>query len=242
VFERFTEAARRVVALAQDEAVETLKQSHIGTEHILLGLLREGEGLAARVLESSGITLERVRGQLARTVPAGENVTSGRIPLTPRAEKVLEHAQSEAHSLGHNYIGTEHLLLGLTRESEAAATRILLDLGADPQKIRSEVIRMLSGPGRQPINTGPEDPPTVISHGRPTARMVSIGRVQPLIALAVHNAAGNELELIDLVAALTQDKEAAALLAELGIDVIALRESIERRRPRNDPPQAPPEG
>ena len=146
MFERFTAPARQVVVLAQEEA-RTLKHNYIGTEHILLGLLREEEGLAARVLESLDITVERVRGQVVRIVGSGEEVTSGQIPFTPRAKKVLELALREALSLGHNYIGTEHILLGLVRENEGVAARILLDFDADSEKIRNEVIRMLSGPG-----------------------------------------------------------------------------------------------
>src|SRR5262249_25624389 len=126
MFERFTERARQVVVLAQEEA-RTLKHNYIGTEHILLGLLREEEGLAARVLESLDITVERVRAQVVRIVGSGEEVTSGQIPFTPRAKKVLELALREALSLGHNYIGTEHILLGLVRENEGVAPRILLD-------------------------------------------------------------------------------------------------------------------
>ena len=146
MFERFTETARQVVVLAQEEA-RTLKHNYIGTEHLLLGLLREEEGLAARVLESLDITVERVRGQVVAIVGSGEEVTSGQIPFTPRAKKVLELALREALSLGHNYIGTEHILLGLVRENEGVAARILLDFDADSEKIRNEVIRMLSGPG-----------------------------------------------------------------------------------------------
>ena len=146
MFERFTERARQVVVLAQDEA-RALKHNYIGTEHILLGLLREEEGLAARVLESLDITVEEVRAQVARIVGQGDEVTTGQIPFTPRAKKVLELALREALSLGHNYIGTEHILLGLVRENEGVAARILLDFDADSEKIRNEVIRMLSGPG-----------------------------------------------------------------------------------------------
>src|SRR6201993_3570229 len=153
MFERFTERARQVVVLAQEEA-RTLKHNYIGTEHILLGLLREEEGLAARVLESLDITVERVRAQVVRIVGSGEEVTSGQIPFTPRAKKVLELALREALSLGHNYIGTEHILLGLVRENEGVAARILLDFDADAEKIRNEIIRMLSGPGRRQAGAG----------------------------------------------------------------------------------------
>jgi ATP-dependent Clp protease ATP-binding subunit ClpC len=157
MFERFTERARQVVVLAQEEA-RTLKHNYIGTEHILLGLLREEEGLAARVLESLDITVERVRAQVVRIVGSGEEVTSGQIPFTPRAKKVLELALREALSLGHNYIGTEHILLGLVRENEGVAARILLDFDADSEKIRNEVIRMLSTSSR------PHDAGTMRAH------------------------------------------------------------------------------
>ena len=153
MFERFTERARQVVVLAQDEA-RALKHNYIGTEHILLGLLREEEGLAARVLESLDITVEEVRAQVARIVGQGDEVTTGQIPFTPRAKKVLELALREALSLGHNYIGTEHILLGLVRENEGVAARILLDFDADAEKIRNEIIRMLSGPGRRQQGVG----------------------------------------------------------------------------------------
>jgi ATP-dependent Clp protease ATP-binding subunit ClpC len=147
MFERFTQHARQVVVLAQEEA-RALKHNYIGTEHILLGLVREEEDLAARVLESLDITVEPVRAQVIRIVAAGDEVTPGQIPFTPRAKKVLELALREALSLGHNHIGTEHILLALTRENEGVAARILLDFDADSEKIRNEVIRTLSGRGR----------------------------------------------------------------------------------------------
>jgi len=151
VFEQFTERARQVVVLAQDEARE-LNHNYIGTEHLLLGLLREEEGLAARVLESLDITFEEVRAQIARIVGHGDEVTTGQIPFTPRAKKVLELALREALSLGHSYIGTEHLLLGLVRENEGVASRILRDFDADASKIRGEVVRTLSRPGGRPAS------------------------------------------------------------------------------------------
>jgi ATP-dependent Clp protease ATP-binding subunit ClpC len=147
VFERFTERAKQVVVLAQDEA-RALSHNYIGTEHILLGLLREEEGLAARVLESLDITVEEVRAQVARIIgPGDEPIVSGQIPFTPRAKKVLELSLREALSLKHNYIGTEHILLGLVRENEGVAARILLDFDADAEKIRNEIMRVLSAPG-----------------------------------------------------------------------------------------------
>jgi ATP-dependent Clp protease ATP-binding subunit ClpC len=152
VFKRFTERARQVVVLAQDEA-RALKHNYIGTEHILLGLLREEEGLAARVLESLDITVEEVRAQVARIVGQGDEVTTGQIPFTPRAKKVLELALREALSLGHNYIGTEHILLGLVRENEGVAARILLDFDADAETVRNELLNLLSA-ARETTQTG----------------------------------------------------------------------------------------
>ena len=147
MFERFTERARQVVVLGQDEA-RALRHNYIGTEHLLLGLLREEEGIAARVLDSFDITLEEVRNQVKRLVGQGdEEIVTGQIPFTPRAKKVLELALREALSLGHSYIGTEHVLLGIVREDQGVAARILLDFDADAEKIRDETIRMLSGPG-----------------------------------------------------------------------------------------------
>jgi hypothetical protein len=146
VFERFTERARHVIQLAQEEA-RTLKHDYIGTEHILLGLLREEQGLAARVLEGLGITVERVRGQVVTTVGSGEAVTSGQIPFTPRAKTVLELALREALSGDEDHIDTEHILLGLVGENEGLAARLLRDLGVPPGRIRSEVLRMHSVPG-----------------------------------------------------------------------------------------------
>jgi ATP-dependent Clp protease ATP-binding subunit ClpC len=144
VFQRFTEPARQVVVLAQDEA-RTLKHHYIGTEHILLGLIREQEGLGAGVLESLDIALEDVRAQVVRIVGQGDEVPTGQIPFTPRAKKVLDLSVREAMSLGHNSIGTEHVLLGVVRENEGVASRILLDLGADAETVRNEVIRQLGG-------------------------------------------------------------------------------------------------
>ena len=156
------------MVLAQEEA-RALKHNYIGTEHILLGLLREEEGLAARVLESLDITVEEVRAQVARIVGQGDEVTTGQIPFTPRAKKVLELALREALSLGHNSVGTEHILLGLVRENEGVAARILLDFGADAEKIRNEIIRELSvrevsAPGRPLIPGGHDWPPASSSY------------------------------------------------------------------------------
>jgi ATP-dependent Clp protease ATP-binding subunit ClpA len=155
VFERFTERARQVVVLAQDEA-RALGHNYLGTEHILLGLLREDEGLAARMLESFGIRLEEVRAKVVRLVGQGDEVVTGQIPFTKHATRVLELALREALSLGHNYIGTEHILLGLIRENESVAARILLDYDADGEKVRGEVIRMLRSQSGERFPPGAE--------------------------------------------------------------------------------------
>jgi ATP-dependent Clp protease ATP-binding subunit ClpC len=156
VFERFTERARQVVVLAQDEA-RALKHNYIGTEHILLGLLREEEGLAARVLEGFDVTVEEVRAQIARVIGQGDEPPTGQIAFTPRAKKVLELSLKEALALGHNYIGTEHILLGVARENRGVAARILLDFDVDAEKIRNEIISMLSGPRRGGAQAGFEE-------------------------------------------------------------------------------------
>ncbi len=156
MFERFTDRARRVVVLAQEEA-RLLNHNYIGTEHILLGLIHEGEGVAAKALESLGISLEAVRSQVEEIIGQGGSSPSGHIPFTPRAKKVLELSLREALQLGHNYIGTEHILLGLIREGEGVAAQVLVKLGADLSRVRQQVIQLLSGysgPGAQ--GGGPE--------------------------------------------------------------------------------------
>jgi len=145
VFERFTDRARRVVVLAQEEA-RLLNHNYIGTEHILLGLIHEGEGVAAKSLDSLGINLEAVQQQVVEIIGQGTQAPSGHIPFTPRAKKVLELSLREALQLGHNYIGTEHILLGLIREGEGVAAQVLQKLGADLPKVRQTVIQLLSGP------------------------------------------------------------------------------------------------
>ncbi len=156
MFERFTDRARRVVVLAQEEA-RLLNHNYIGTEHILLGLIHEGEGVAAKALESLGISLEAVRSQVEEIIGQGGSSPSGHIPFTPRAKKVLELSLREALQLGHNYIGTEHILLGLIREGEGVAAQVLVKLGADLSRVRQQVIQLLSGysgPGPQGEKAG----------------------------------------------------------------------------------------
>jgi ATP-dependent Clp protease ATP-binding subunit ClpA len=144
VFERFTDRARRVVVLAQEEA-RMLDHNHIGTEHLLLGLVHEGEGVAARALESLGVSLEAVRLRVEEIIGRGQQPLSGHIPFTPRAKKVIELAGREANDLGHNYVGTEHLLLGLIREGDGVAAQTLAKLGVDLAGVRLQVVELLHG-------------------------------------------------------------------------------------------------
>jgi ATP-dependent Clp protease ATP-binding subunit ClpC len=155
MFERFTDRARRTVVLAQEEA-RLLNHNYIGTEHILLGLVREGEGVAALTLTSMGIRLDAVRGQVEKIIGQGQAAPAGHIPFTPRAKKVLELSLREALQLGHNYIGTEHILLGLVREGEGVAAQVLQQLGADLDRVRQAVIRLLGERGQGPSG-GPHE-------------------------------------------------------------------------------------
>ncbi|MBO0785532.1 MAG: NDP-hexose 4-ketoreductase, partial [Actinobacteria bacterium] len=145
MFERFTDRARRVVVLAQEEA-RLLDHGYIGTEHLLLGLIHEGEGVAAKALESLGISLDTVRQEVLEIIGRGKVPPSGHIPFTPRAKKVLELSLREAKNLGHNYIGTEHILLGLIREGDGVAAQVLVKLGGELNRVRQQVIQLLHGP------------------------------------------------------------------------------------------------
>jgi ATP-dependent Clp protease ATP-binding subunit ClpC len=235
MFERFTERARQVVVLAQEEA-RILKHNYIGTEHILLGLLREEEGLAARVLESLDITVERVRAQVVRIVGSGEEVTSGQIPFTPRAKKVLELALREALSLGHNYIGTEHILLGLVRENEGVAARILLDFDADAEKIRNEIIRMLSGPGRRQQGAGgapgekSKSSKLLDQFGRNLTKLAAEGKLDPVV--------GRQTEIERVMQILSRrTKNNPVLIGEPGVGKTAVVEGLAARISSNNVPE-----
>jgi ATP-dependent Clp protease ATP-binding subunit ClpC len=235
LFERFTERARQVVVLAQDEA-RALKHNYIGTEHILLGLLREEEGLAARVLESLDITVEEVRAQVARIVGQGDEVTTGQIPFTPRAKKVLELALREALSLGHNYIGTEHILLGLVRENEGVAARILLDFDADAEKIRNEIIRMLSGPGRRQQGGGgaagekTKSSKLLDQFGRNLTKLAAEGKLDPVV--------GRQTEIERVMQILSRrTKNNPVLIGEPGVGKTAVVEGLAARIAGNQVPE-----
>lgn len=164
MFERFTDRARRVVVLAQDEARE-LNHNYIGTEHILLGLISEGDGVAAKALESMGISLDAVRSEVVDIIGRGSQPPSGHVPFTPRAKKVLEYSLREALQLGHKYIGTEHLLLGLIREGEGVAAQVLVKLGADLPRVRQQVIQLLSGFQGDESDGSPEQRPVGATSG-----------------------------------------------------------------------------
>jgi ATP-dependent Clp protease ATP-binding subunit ClpA len=199
MFERFTDRARRVVVLAQEEA-RMLDHNYIGTEHILLGLIHEGEGVAAKALESLGISLEAVRQQVEEIIGRGQQAPSGHIPFTPRAKKVLQLSLREAPLIGHNYIGTEHILLGLIREGEGVAAQVLVRLGADLNRVRRQVIQLLHGyPGKEPTAwVAPDVPPSVLA--------------LELRLSAIERRVGTGRAFVDLdeqIAQVRQDKDAA---------------------------------
>jgi hypothetical protein len=203
MFERFTDRARRVVVLAQEEA-RLLNHNYIGTEHILLGLIHEGDGVAARALESLNISLDAVRSRVEEIIGRGEERPSSQIPFTPRAKKVLELSLREALQLSHNYIGTEHILLGLIREGEGVAAQVLVELGGDLERVRQEVKRVLSTagpvPSEQPARIG--QPPIAMVAGGPGAYQeqapAELVRVVPVAREVIRRHRGYRLVLVSL--------------------------------------------
>jgi ATP-dependent Clp protease ATP-binding subunit ClpC len=239
LFERFTERARQVVVLGQDEA-DGFKHDHIGTEHILLGLLREREGIAAHVLGSFDITLDRVRGEVVRTVGVGQAPVAGQVPFTERAKKTLELAHQQALGQGQTYIGTEHILLGLVALNEGPATRILDDLDVSPDKIRSEVIRTVSPPPRTPGELRQEQQRSGFEEWIRVGPGAGARRLLGLAAGRALDDGRSEIDSRDVLLALTRDEKIAPVLADLGVDEAAVLEALARRRlpPRPPPPSA----
>jgi len=226
MFERFTDRARRVVVLAQEEA-RMLNHNYIGTEHILLGLIHEGEGVAAKALESLGISLDAVRNQVEEIIGQGQQAPSGHIPFTPRAKKVLELSLREALQLGHNYIGTEHILLGLIREGEGVAAQVLVKLGADLNKVRQQVIQLLSGyqGGKETVSAGgpqAEAPSTSLvldQFGRNLTQAAREAKLDPVI--------GREKEIERVMQVLSRrTKNNPVLIGEPGVGKTAVVEGL----------------
>ncbi|MGZ4496057.1 MAG: ATP-dependent Clp protease ATP-binding subunit [Nocardioides sp.] len=225
MFERFTDRARRVVVLAQEEA-RMLNHNYIGTEHILLGLIHEGEGVAAKALESLGISLDAVREQVQEIIGQGQQAPSGHIPFTPRAKKVLELSLREALQLGHNYIGTEHILLGLIREGEGVAAQVLVKLGADLNRVRQQVIQLLSGyQGKEPTTTGgpqegtPSGSLVLDQFGRNLTQAAREGKLDPVIGRA------KEIERVMQVLS-RRTKNNPILIGEPGVGKTAVVEGL----------------
>jgi len=225
MFERFTDRARRVVVLAQEEA-RMLNHNYIGTEHILLGLIHEGEGVAAKALESLGISLDAVREQVQEIIGQGQQAPSGHIPFTPRAKKVLELSLREALQLGHNYIGTEHILLGLIREGEGVAAQVLVKLGADLNRVRQQVIQLLSGyQGKEPATAGgpaegtPAGSLVLDQFGRNLTQAAREGKLDPVI--------GREKEIERVMQVLSRrTKNNPVLIGEPGVGKTAVVEGL----------------
>src|SRR5213593_713609 len=230
--DKFTERVRKVMYLAREEAAR-LQHDYIGTEHLLLGVIREGEGIAATVLNNLGLDLDAIRQAVESMVAAsGGTLTIGEIPFTPRAKRVLELSVDEARQLGHNYVGTEHLLLGLIREGEGVAARVLLELGVDRKKVREETLKLLGGTPSvsQPEREGKVETPALNQFGRDLTSLAREGKLDPII--------GREPEIDRVIQVLSRRKKNnPILIGEPGVGKTAIAEGLAERIVENKVPE-----
>jgi ATP-dependent Clp protease ATP-binding subunit ClpC len=229
MWEPFTERARRSIVLAQEEA-QRLGNNYIGTEHILLGIISEGESLAAKVLESLGVNLAKVRQEVEAIVGRGGQTVQQEMVFTPRAKRVIELAFEEARQLNHNYIGTEHLLLGLIREGEGVAARVLTNLGVDPAKVRVQTTSLLGAEGQPAAPKGKSKTPTLDAYGRDLTQLARDNKLDPVI--------GRNSEIERVIQILSRrTKNNPALIGEPGVGKTAIAEGLAQRVIKGDIPE-----
>ena len=229
MWEPFTERARRSIVLAQEEA-QRLGNNYIGTEHILLGIISEGESLAAKVLESLGVNLAKVRQEVEAIVGRGGQTVQQEMVFTPRAKRVIELAFEEARQLNHNYIGTEHLLLGLIREGEGVAARVLTNLGVDPAKVRLQTTSLLGAEGQPTAPKGKSKTPTLDAYGRDLTQLARDNKLDPVI--------GRNSEIERVIQILSRrTKNNPALIGEPGVGKTAIAEGLAQRVIKGDIPE-----